>query len=82
MQDMFKDENMKEFNNPLDWWRNNENQFPLIAKMAKRYLAIPATSAPSERVWSLSAFVINAKRARLDSEVVSKMMFIEENVNY
>ena len=60
MQDMYKDENMKEFNNPLDWWRINEKQFPLIAKMAKRYLAIPATSAPSERVWSLSAFVIHA----------------------
>ena len=36
------------FSNPLDWWRINESNFPYLAKLALKYLSIPATSAPSE----------------------------------
>ncbi|CAM4578681.1 unnamed protein product [Leuciscus chuanchicus] len=35
--------------NPLEWWRTNEPTYPHIAKLAKHYLAVPATSVPSER---------------------------------
>ena len=38
--------------NPLDWWHLNQGRYPLLAKMAKVFLAIPATSVPSERVFS------------------------------
>ena len=34
---------------PLDWWRCHQTNFPRIAKLARQYLCIPATSAPSER---------------------------------
>lgn len=29
---------------PLQWWKTNEPIYPLTAKLAKRYLAIPPTS--------------------------------------
>ena len=36
----------------MDWWNINEGNFPNIAKMALKYLAVPALSAaPSERVF-------------------------------
>ena len=44
------------------------------------FLTIPATSAPSERVWSQSANVITTKRARLDETIASGIMFVKENV--
>ncbi|MBW0497863.1 hypothetical protein O181_037578 [Austropuccinia psidii MF-1] len=36
----------------LVFWRSQGNLFPTLAVMAQNYLAIPATSAPSERVLS------------------------------
>ena len=37
---------------PLDWWRINAVKFPLLAALARRLLAIPASQAQSERVVS------------------------------
>ena len=36
---------------PLAWWKMHDGQFPTIAKLARKYLAIPASSATSERVF-------------------------------
>jgi hypothetical protein len=37
---------MKE--DPLKWWAENRGTFPLLAQVARRLLAIPASSAPAE----------------------------------
>ena len=37
---------------PLVRWKMHDGQFPPIANLASKYLAIPASSAPSERVFS------------------------------
>ena len=42
-------------------------------------MAIPETSAPSERVCSQAAQILTMKRANLDSEVASRIMFAREN---
>ena len=36
----------------MAWWNTNEHRFPKLAKLAKVYLGIPATSASSERLFS------------------------------
>ncbi len=40
------------FNCPLIWWKNHQYDYPYLQKMAIKLLAIPATSAPSEHVFS------------------------------
>lgn len=65
---------------PLEWWRNNQRRFPSVAKLAKRYLAIPATSTPSERVFSSAGNIITAKRNCLKGKTVNMLIFLHNNL--
>ena len=56
-------------NNPFKWWKKNQCLFPTLAKLAKCYLAVQATSAPSERVFSQASLLITTKRTRLSAAV-------------
>ena len=51
--------------NPLKWWQDNIKQFPLLGKLARKYLCVPATSVPSERAFSTAGYIVNIKRACL-----------------
>jgi hypothetical protein len=43
------------YNCPLSWWKLHHADNPHVWKLAQRILAIPSTSAPSERVFSSAA---------------------------
>jgi hypothetical protein len=61
--------------NPHTWWRDNRASYPVLAILARKYLAIPATSVASERVFSFSGNMITDKRTRLSDDAVSDMVF-------
>ena len=58
---------MKNCNNtdPLDFWTKYQLQFPTLALVARRVLAVPATSASTERLLSASGRVCTFDRASL-----------------
>lgn len=64
---------------PLDWWKVNHVKYPRIWLLAKRILDIPATSAPSERVFSMASNIIDKKRARLSPGNAEILMFLRGN---
>ena len=66
--------------NPLEWWKKNAFRYPLLSNIARRYLIIPATSVPSERVFSAAGHIANQKRACLLPENVSMLVFLAENL--
>lgn len=71
------------FNDPLKWWKDNAFKYDLLSHLARLCLAIPATSAPSERIWSRAARILTLKRARLKEDaVVARMMFVRENIRF
>ncbi|CAG9792672.1 unnamed protein product [Diatraea saccharalis] len=50
----------------LQYWRNKSKTFPHLSQLARAILAIPATSTPSERVFSIAGLTVTAKRSRLN----------------
>ncbi|XP_069105881.1 E3 SUMO-protein ligase ZBED1-like [Argopecten irradians] len=66
-------------NTGLDWWKEKEIFYPRVAKVAKKFLAIPASSVPSERVFSLAGNIVRKKRSQLSPENVDKMIFLHKN---
>ena len=54
--------------NPLDYWKANQSRFPILAIIAKRYLQIPATSAPIESSFSIGGLIISKSRNRLSKD--------------
>ena len=64
--------------NPLVWWKTYAATFPYLAQVARRYLAMPATSAPVERLFSVAGQVVTATRNRLHPETVTLLVFLHE----
>lgn len=71
-----------QYSNPLQWWRGHVEKYPNIWKLASIILAIPATSAPSERVFSTAANIINKKRVRLKPETLDALIFLRGNKEF
>ena len=65
---------------PLLWWSKNSSRYPNLTVLAKKYLAIPATSVPAERVFSTAGNIVNQKRACLLPENVNLLVFLAENL--
>ncbi|WAR00525.1 TRA1-like protein [Mya arenaria] len=63
----------------LSWWKQNESKYPKLSILAKKYLAIPASSVSSERIFSLTGNLISKKRSRLRSYLVDMMVFLNKN---
>ena len=67
--------------NPLLWWKNKQKALPLMSILARQILCIPATSAPSERVFSMAGLTITKLRASLSSENAANLIFLHDTWN-
>src|SRR6266498_219526 len=64
---------------PLEWWKVNQNLYPTLAHQARIYLAIPSTSVPCERLFSVAGNTITDRRNRLVPSTVYNLLFLKEN---
>ena len=65
---------------PLLWWKGNQQIFPVLALIAKKYLCICASSSASERTFSNSGNIITSKRTCLKPTKVNMLTFLSKNL--
>lgn len=58
------------------WWHQKMNEFPKLSKLAIAIHAIPASSTPSERVFSESGLIITERRVNLDPSAVEDILIL------
>lgn len=65
---------------PLDFWIKHQSLLDSLFKIAVKYSIIPATSVPSERVFSKAGEIMSAKRNRLDPKNLDVLIFLNKNL--
>ena len=63
----------------LSWWQIHEKMLPLLSILARRMLCVPATSAPSERVFSIAGLTISKHRTSVQPQHASDLIFLHDN---
>ena len=66
--------------NPLYFWKLHEQQLPILAVLARKLLAIPATSTPSKQVFFVCGATLNKRRARTNTETLEQLVFLKYNM--
>ena len=77
----FEERNVDRKEDPLQWWKENGARFPHLMILAKKYLAIPGSSVPSERLFSKAGELISEKRSQLKPKNVDTILFLNKNLN-
>ena len=67
---------------PLQYWKRNEAAYPILSAMAKDYLAVPGSSASSERVFSAAKNVVTLLRNRLMPDTVKYILRMKSWTKY
>jgi hypothetical protein len=63
----------------LKWWKAKESTWPALSKMAKQYLAAPASSAGVERVFSAAGKMHSDLRKSMSDESMKHSLFASFN---
>lgn len=64
---------------PFLYWRNN-SKYPLLKKLALKYLSHKPSSVHSERLFSTAGLIQTNRRNRLKSENVQMIAFLNKNL--
>ena len=66
--------------NILEWWKSHSMEFPLLSRCARYILAIPASSATSERIFSAGGLTVTNLRNSLVEDMVQDLLMIKLNL--
>jgi hypothetical protein len=61
----------------LIWWKTHQDEFPVLASMARDWLAVVATSVPCESVFSIAGNTITRNRNRLNPETAKALLCLK-----
>jgi hypothetical protein len=58
----------------LNWWKVNSYRFPVVSRMAKKFLTVPGTSVSSESTFSTSGRTLDDYRSSLSPSMVEALV--------
>ena len=64
----------------LEWWRQNESDYPQLRLMVRDTLAVPATGVGVERQFSSSGRIMTSLRRRLSPDTVYEIMMYKNHL--
>ena len=76
----FEEGNIERKKDPLQWWKQHHKRFPRLQVLAHRYLCIPGSSVPSERLFSKAGILVSERRNRLKPKNVDQILFLNQNL--
>ena len=65
----------------VTFWQEHGSTMPNLDILARKYLAISATSVPSESAFSVSNYVLRKNRLALTSKNIKYTMFLKDKLN-
>ncbi|XP_046692045.1 E3 SUMO-protein ligase ZBED1-like isoform X2 [Silurus meridionalis] len=65
--------------NPLSWWKEHEDAYPELSKLAKGFLCIPGTSVTCGK--RRGGDIVTAHRSALTSEHIDQLIFLQKNLD-
>ena len=66
----------------LEWWRAHKTLYPCLVEAVKALLHTPATSVPSERIFSESGYIARARRSKILPKNLNKFIVKKKNMKY
>lgn len=67
--------------NPLEFWKQYQEVFPMLSMLARQIHCIPASSAAVERCFSSTGFIINERRTSLHPDQLDNTIVIRSVKN-
>ncbi|RNA10511.1 zinc finger BED domain-containing 1-like, partial [Brachionus plicatilis] len=67
--------------NPIDFWKANKENYPILFNVFLRIFCIPATSVPSEQLFSAAGYSIWDRRNKISPQNVKKVMMLYQNLS-
>jgi hypothetical protein len=67
--------------NPLEFWKQYEEMFPILSILARQIHCIPASSAGVERCFSSTGFIVNERRTSLHPDQIDNIIVIRSMEN-
>ena len=61
---------------PLEWWRNRRTEYPLMSRLARKYLSVQATSTAAERAMSNLNLTLDKRRQSMKADLFDQLMFL------
>lgn len=67
---------------PLNWGCDNQESYPTLAWLSRKWLCAVSTSVSSERLFSRTGATVTSRRARLKDDHVEMLTFVHDNLKY